>query len=120
MQPAKLTDDASPKFAAFAIINNSYRISYNIRKAVKSIETRIAKINISHAGGTASKSSKTCKVTLPNTWLEQNAWYKLDQFGYEALAESEQAVSVLEKLQKFSSDKKQIAYLAEPLLKSRN
>ena len=35
------------------------------------METRIAKINISHAGGTASKSSKTCKVTLPNTWLEQ-------------------------------------------------
>lgn len=32
---------------------------------------RTAKINISSAGGTASKNSKTCKVTLPKTWLEE-------------------------------------------------
>ena len=34
------------------------------------MERRTAKINISSAGGTASQGSKTCKVTLPTTWLE--------------------------------------------------
>lgn len=34
------------------------------------MEQRIAKVNIGHAGGTASNGSKTCKVTLPTTWLE--------------------------------------------------
>ena len=33
------------------------------------MEQRIAKVNISSAGGTASKTAKTCKVTLPNSWL---------------------------------------------------
>ena len=33
------------------------------------MEKRIAKVNISSAGGTASKSAKTCKVTLPNSWI---------------------------------------------------
>ncbi len=34
------------------------------------MERRIAKVNISSAGGTASKDSKTCKVTLPTTWVD--------------------------------------------------
>lgn len=34
------------------------------------MEQRTAKINISSAGGTASSGAKTCKVTLPTTWLE--------------------------------------------------
>ena len=35
------------------------------------MENRISKVNISAAGGTAAKGSKTCKVTIPNAWLEQ-------------------------------------------------
>ena len=34
------------------------------------MEKRTGKVNISSAGGTASKGSKTCKITLPNSWLE--------------------------------------------------
>ena len=34
------------------------------------MERRVAKINISSAGGTASSGSKTCKVTLPTSWVE--------------------------------------------------
>ena len=34
------------------------------------MERRIAKMNISSAGGTASSGSKTCKVTLPTSWVE--------------------------------------------------
>lgn len=34
------------------------------------MEKRLAKINISAAGGTAAKGAKTCKVTLPTTWVE--------------------------------------------------
>lgn len=35
------------------------------------MERRIAKVNISSAGGTASSGSKTCKVTLPTSWVEE-------------------------------------------------
>lgn len=35
------------------------------------MERRIAKINISSAGGTASSGSRTCKVTLPTSWVEE-------------------------------------------------
>ena len=34
------------------------------------MERRIAKVNISSAGGTASKGSRTCKVTLPTSWMD--------------------------------------------------
>ena len=34
------------------------------------MEKRIAKINISAAGGTAGKGAKTCKVTLPTVWVD--------------------------------------------------
>ena len=34
------------------------------------MEKCTAKVNISAAGGTAAKGSRTCKVTLPTTWLE--------------------------------------------------
>ena len=34
------------------------------------MEHRIAKVNICSAGGTAGKGSKTCKITLPTTWVE--------------------------------------------------
>lgn len=34
------------------------------------MERRKAKVNISSAGGTASRGSKTCKVTLPTAWAE--------------------------------------------------
>jgi len=34
------------------------------------MERRIAKVNISSAGGTAASGAKTCKVTLPTTWME--------------------------------------------------
>lgn len=34
------------------------------------MEHRTAKVNISSAGGTAAKSSKTCKITLPTKWIE--------------------------------------------------
>lgn len=34
------------------------------------MEKRIAKVNISAAGGTATKGSRTCKVTLPSVWLD--------------------------------------------------
>lgn len=33
------------------------------------MERRIAKVNISAAGGSAGEGAKTCKVTLPSTWL---------------------------------------------------
>ena len=33
------------------------------------MEKRIAKVNISSAGGTAGKGSKTCKITLPTSWM---------------------------------------------------
>lgn len=33
------------------------------------MEQRLAKINISAAGGNAGANAKTCKVTLPTTWL---------------------------------------------------
>lgn len=35
------------------------------------MERRIAKVNISAAGGTAAKGAKTCKVTLPTSWLDE-------------------------------------------------
>lgn len=35
------------------------------------MEKRMTKVNISAAGGTAAKGAKTCKVTLPNAWLEE-------------------------------------------------
>ena len=34
------------------------------------MEKRLAKINFSEAGGTASKGAKTCKVTLPTAWVD--------------------------------------------------
>lgn len=34
------------------------------------MERRIAKVNISSAGETAASGAKTCKVTLPTTWME--------------------------------------------------
>lgn len=34
------------------------------------MEKRMAKINISAAGGTAGKGAKTCKVTLPTAWVD--------------------------------------------------
>ena len=37
------------------------------------MEKRIAKVNISSAGGTAAKGAKTYKVTLPTSWM--NAMY---------------------------------------------
>ena len=33
------------------------------------MEKRMGKVNISTAGGTAAKGAKTCKVTIPTTWL---------------------------------------------------
>lgn len=33
------------------------------------MEQRLAKVNISAAGGSAGEGAKTCKVTLPTTWL---------------------------------------------------
>lgn len=33
------------------------------------MEQRLAKVNISAAGGNAGAGAKTCKVTLPTTWL---------------------------------------------------
>ncbi len=35
------------------------------------MERRIAKVNMSAAGGTAGEGAKTCKVTLPTAWLKQ-------------------------------------------------
>lgn len=35
------------------------------------MEKRVAKVNISSAGGTAAKGAKTCKITLPTSWLEK-------------------------------------------------
>ena len=35
------------------------------------MERRIAKLNITSAGGSASSGSKTCKVTLPTSWVEE-------------------------------------------------
>jgi len=34
------------------------------------MEKRIAKVNISSAGGTAAKGARTCKVTLPTSWMD--------------------------------------------------
>ena len=34
------------------------------------MERRLAKVNISSAGGTASKGAKTYKVTLPTSWMD--------------------------------------------------
>lgn len=35
------------------------------------METRLAKVNISAAGGTAAGSAKTYKITLPSAWLAE-------------------------------------------------
>jgi len=35
------------------------------------MERRLAKVNISAAGGTASKGARTCKVTLPTSWIDE-------------------------------------------------
>ena len=35
------------------------------------MKRRVAKVNISFAGGTASEGSKTYKVTLPNVWMKE-------------------------------------------------
>ena len=35
------------------------------------METRKAKLIINKSGGTASKKSKTYRVTIPNSWIEQ-------------------------------------------------
>ena len=35
------------------------------------MEIRKAKVNISSAGGTASKGARTCKVTLPTSWMDE-------------------------------------------------
>jgi len=35
------------------------------------MEKRVAKVNFSSAGGTASKGAKTCKITLPTTWMNK-------------------------------------------------
>jgi len=34
------------------------------------MEKRITRVNISSAGGTAAKNARTCKVTLPNSWID--------------------------------------------------
>lgn len=34
------------------------------------MERRIAKVNISSAGGTAARGARTCKVTLPTSWMD--------------------------------------------------
>jgi len=34
------------------------------------MERRTAKVNVSAAGGTAGKGARTCKVTLPTSWVE--------------------------------------------------
>jgi len=34
------------------------------------MDKRKAKVNISHAGGTAAQGARTFKVTLPNTWMD--------------------------------------------------
>lgn len=41
---------------------------YSVRG--EEMERRIAKVNISSAGGTAAGGAKTCKVTLPTKWIE--------------------------------------------------
>lgn len=38
---------------------------------MKHLEKRIAKVNISSAGGTAAKGARTCKITLSTSWLEK-------------------------------------------------
>ena len=35
------------------------------------METRNTKLIVNKSGGTASEKSKTYRVTLPNTWIEQ-------------------------------------------------
>ena len=34
------------------------------------MEKRVAKVNISSAGGTAAQGASTCKITLPNMWMK--------------------------------------------------
>ena len=51
-------------------LDYSYRITYNLFGVIY-LERRIAKVNIGAAGGTAVKGAKTCKVTLPNSWLDE-------------------------------------------------
>jgi len=43
------------------------------------MERRTAKVNFSMAGGTATKGSKTCKITLPTSWLEVMGVDKLNR-----------------------------------------
>ena len=35
------------------------------------METRSAKLIVNKSGGTASEKSKTYRVTIPNSWVEQ-------------------------------------------------
>ena len=41
---------------------------YNIPEVIN-MERRMATVNFSSAGGTAGKGAKTCKITLPGSWL---------------------------------------------------
>ena len=34
------------------------------------MERRVAKVNISSAGGTAASGAKTCTITVPTTWID--------------------------------------------------
>ena len=52
------------------IVDYSYRMMYNNVEEWSFLEKRIAKVNISPAGGTAGKNARTCKVTLPTSWVD--------------------------------------------------
>ena len=43
------------------------------------MEKRLAKVNISAAGGTAASGAKTCKITLPTSWLTQMGIHEGDR-----------------------------------------
>ena len=43
------------------------------------MEKRLAKVNISAAGGTATAGAKTCKITLPTSWLTQMGIHEGDR-----------------------------------------
>lgn len=50
------------------MLDYSARMPYNICEVIN-MERRMATVNFSLAGGTAGKGAKTCKITLPGSWL---------------------------------------------------
>lgn len=70
------------------------------------MERRMAKININAAGGTAAKGAKTCKITLPTSWIEAMGLSSENRNAEIAFTGSEIIISCRLSGQEFAEKKK--------------